>query len=441
MPKNLSKIIFLVFVSLLLAASFAHASNIDKTYHWAWNEKIGWIDFRYSDPMDYRYGNVNVMPTGIEGYANNSQVGIVSFNCNASGNPDGIDYCSTSNYKVSNDGSGNLSGWAWNSGIGWISFDCSDTDSCATSDYHVTYDSQDDFHGWAWNDSVGWISFNCAEPNACSASDYKVKLNDSYSNIDVTDHWAWNDDVGWIDFSFDEVNVTSTELKGYAYSRQAGVVSLNCDSTGNPSGTNYCSSSDYKVSNDGSGNLSGWAWNDDFGWISFDCSNTDSCATSNYQVTIDSDGYFHGWAWNDDIGWISFNCAEPNICSTSDYKVKEHFDRVYPSQGTLLSVIYDTEQQQGAALTGIVWQGTIPSGTAVQFELGSSNSTSSDSFQWTGPYNSSAWKTDWWQVSVPVADLQYHNNHRYIRYRVTLTPDSTYTKTPVIYDIIMKWAR
>jgi len=68
--------------------------------------------------------------------------------------------------------------------------------------------------------------------------------------------------------------------------------------------------------------LSGWAWNDDYGWISFNCSDPGLCATSNYKVTVStSTGVFSGWAWNDNLGWISFNCADPGLCASSDYKV------------------------------------------------------------------------------------------------------------------------
>ena len=258
------------------------------------------------------------------------------------------------------------------------------------------------------------------------------------SNIDTTYHWAWNDVIGWIDFSYDDVNISDSVADGYVNS-SIGIISLSCGIGGNPDGVDYCSTSDYKVLNDGNGNLSGWAWNDTIGWISFYCGDLNLCGTSNYRVTIDDEGYFHGWAWNDQIGWISFNCQEPDICSTSDYKVKLNW--TYPTQGSLTSVIYDTQREDGATLTGVVWQGEMPAGTNVQFELGSSNSTSTDSFVWTGPYSSTVWKTDWWQVSVPIADLQYHNNHRYIRYKVILTPDDAHQYSPVIYDIILKWAR
>ena len=65
------------------------------------------------------------------------------------------------------------------------------------------------------------------------------------------------------------------------------------------------------------GTLSGYAWSDNLGWISF--------SGSNYQVAVKSDGTLYGYAWanpSDDasvtnnIGWISFNAADTASCGS-----------------------------------------------------------------------------------------------------------------------------
>ncbi len=61
-------------------------------------------------------------------------------------------------------------------------------------------------------------------------------------------------------------------------------------------------------------NLSGFAWSDNIGWVSFNCTDTSSCGTSNYGVNIDASGNFSGFAWSDNIGWISFNPADVAGC-------------------------------------------------------------------------------------------------------------------------------
>ncbi len=54
-------------------------------------------------------------------------------------------------------------------------------------------------------------------------------------------------------------------------------------------------------------NVSGYAWSDNIGWVSFNCTNT-SCASTDYGVNLDSTtGNLSGYAWSDNVGWISFN--------------------------------------------------------------------------------------------------------------------------------------
>jgi len=55
----------------------------------------------------------------------------------------------------------NVSGWAWSSNIGWISFNCTnDTPPCDSSNYGVDVDRlTGDFSGYAWSSNIGWIDF------------------------------------------------------------------------------------------------------------------------------------------------------------------------------------------------------------------------------------------------------------------------------------------
>lgn len=62
-------------------------------------------------------------------------------------------------------------------------------------------------------------------------------------------------------------------------------------------------------------NLSGWAWGENIGWISFNCTNTSSCATVDYGVNVDiSTGDFSGKAWSENIGWVSFEGSDTSGC-------------------------------------------------------------------------------------------------------------------------------
>jgi hypothetical protein len=74
------------------------------------------------------------------------------------------------------------------------------------------------------------------------------------------------------------------------------------------------------VTHNGTGNLSGYAWSENVGWISFSCENTSSCGTVDYGVIIDFDGLFDGYAWGENIGWINFE-----MISQPDYIVETSY--------------------------------------------------------------------------------------------------------------------
>lgn len=63
------------------------------------------------------------------------------------------------------------------------------------------------------------------------------------------------------------------------------------------------------------GNLKGYGWSSNIGWISFSSTN-ESTATTTYGVNVASDGALSGYAWSDNIGWISFNLTSG--CPGSD---------------------------------------------------------------------------------------------------------------------------
>ncbi len=256
------------------------------------------------------------------------------------------------------------------------------------------------------------------------------------TNISATsaEHFAWNDNIGWIDFYLtNNVNVSASQLSGYA-SSSVGSIALDCATSPN---ANICATSNFKVLNDGSGNLSGWAYNDAIGWISFDS----ATATSSYfyQVSVSpSTGVFSGWAWNDIIGWLSFNCTDLNVCASSDYKVKTSWAAVQ-LEANLISSTFDTGATSGVALNTIMWQGSQPSGTNVKFQIASSNSTSTWNFK--GPDGSG---TTYYSPIGPgypaQINLQYHNNVRYFRYKVFLYFNASQTAGPRMDDIILNYS-
>ena len=131
-------------------------------------------------------------------------------------------------------------------------------------------------------------------------------------NNDGSQH-AYAENVGWInaepnDDGREGIQVGDGELSGWMWGENIGWISLSCKNTLS------CATTDYGVLNDGNGTLSGYAWSENVGWINF--------APSTSGVTIDSTtGEFTGYAWSENAGWISFNCANTSSCGNADYKV------------------------------------------------------------------------------------------------------------------------
>jgi len=68
-------------------------------------------------------------------------------------------------------------------------------------------------------------------------------------------------------------------------------------------------------------NVSGWAWSEKIGWMSFNCLNQDSCASFDYGVDIEEGtGNLSGYAWSENIGWITFNEADLSGCPLAPCK-------------------------------------------------------------------------------------------------------------------------
>ncbi|MDE1874925.1 MAG: hypothetical protein KGH68_02570, partial [Patescibacteria group bacterium] len=53
----------------------------------------------------------------------------------------------------------NLTGYAWSSNIGWVSLNCTNTNSCNSVDYGVNMNADGTLTGYAWSSNIGWIQF------------------------------------------------------------------------------------------------------------------------------------------------------------------------------------------------------------------------------------------------------------------------------------------
>lgn len=253
------------------------------------------------------------------------------------------------------------------------------------------------------------------------------------ANIDAgpTNHWAWNDTIGWIDFGYapGTIGVNDSKLFGYA-SSSIGLIAFDCTTT--PNG-NICGGAPWGVANAG-GSLTGWAYSDAVGWISFDSVSAGSPVS--YGVSIAPDGAFTGYAWNDVVGWISFNCSNQGTCATVDYKVKTTWTATAVT-GSLTSPIFDLGSN--VALNAVIWKGTT-NGGAVRFQIAGSTVSNPATWNYEGPDGTTG--TTYASASDTSTQLSPRDfsNVRYVRYKIFIDSNGGQTASPSVQDIILNYS-
>ena len=181
-------IIILIIFTFLLSPVFSTADNIDSTYKYSWGENVGWMNWApiYNST---EYG-VTVYDECLTGYIWTENAGWIKTgdtscaggDCCQSGTTKGYENDSNSadndgdgvadDWGVNNDGSGNLSGYAWGENIGWVNFD--DT---SVNDYNQVIISGGEFTDYAWGENIGWVNMNCANTSSCATVDFAVKTS------------------------------------------------------------------------------------------------------------------------------------------------------------------------------------------------------------------------------------------------------------------------
>ncbi len=260
--------------------------------------------------------------------------------------------------------------------------------------------------------------------------------------------WGWNDVFGWIDMaSTTSVFVGTSTVQGYA-SSSVGDIMFDCATTRLG---NTCATVNFKTANDGTGLLSGFAWNDLIGWISMS-GTTGAPSNTPYQVYIAPAGdninsYFHGWAWSDVVGWINFNCSDydpliPGFCAgTSNYKTQTGAG-ASEANAEFTSSIFDIGTPSGIFNT-LTWRGTQPAGTSVKFQIATANATST----LAGATSTVFAASQWFDVNpAPASPVKLTptntgvevENRRYFRYRAALATEGATGLQ--MDDIIINWS-
>lgn len=161
--------------------------------------------------------------------------------------------------------------------------------------------------GYAWSSNIGWISFNSADSGA-GGGPYSVQIATT-TTTGTLSGYAWSPNIGWVSFNSGDV---------------ASCPSGSCTPTINMlTGT----VSGWARAITGAGRIDGWD-----GWIELsganhvsgaipdsgnNCNTYVSNTSGNCGVVLNtSTGAFSGYAWGSDVvGWLSFNTGVPvSIC-------------------------------------------------------------------------------------------------------------------------------
>ncbi|MHC1769936.1 MAG: hypothetical protein AB9869_37580 [Verrucomicrobiia bacterium] len=128
------------------------------------------------------------------------------------------------------------------------------------------------------------------------------------STIDTGDRLAYGANLGWIDFHADTAHgavMGEYVCAGFIYSPNVGWISLGSGLPANGIHYQNDSGTDFGVNHDGTGNLRGYAYGSNIGWVCFE----DVGDPSIDLVT----GRSSGFAWSANCGWISLASTTAHV--------------------------------------------------------------------------------------------------------------------------------
>jgi hypothetical protein len=129
------------------------------------------------------------------------------------------------------------------------------------------------------------------------------------TTIDPINRYAWGANIGWMNAVADTNNgavIGDYACSGYIYAADIGWINLGSGSPTNGIRYQNLSATDFGVNNDGLGNLTGYAWGANIGWITFEQT------FGHPQVNLLT-GELSGSVWSANCGWISLSNAVASV--------------------------------------------------------------------------------------------------------------------------------
>ena len=132
------------------------------------------------------------------------------------------------------------------------------------------------------------------------------------TTIDPANPYAYAANLGWVDCRGDTSHgavIGEYVCSGYLYSANAGWINLGSGSPTNGIRYQNLSAGDFGVNQDGLGNLRGYAWGANIGWVRFE----DTGAPGVDLLT----GSLRGYAYSANCGWICLSNAVAHVRTIS----------------------------------------------------------------------------------------------------------------------------
>lgn len=221
-----------------------------------------------------------------------------------------------------------------------------------------------DLTGWAWSSNIGWISFNGADSGA-GGGDYRVHVATStdslVGHIGAFSGYAWSPNVGWISFQTSDV--------------------LNCPSDGNYDTPGIGASLPFGAGSNCvprvdtiSGKVSGWARvlsmknEPSGGWLHLSGTNHETSGGGG--VVFDPvTKIFSSYAWESSVlGWVRFDTSLPVKWGVTDVA---------------------TNDPLVATCTSSAGNNSVPEGTEVTFQANPTGGVAPYEYKWGGASYSS----------------------------------------------------
>jgi hypothetical protein len=124
------------------------------------------------------------------------------------------------------------------------------------------------------------------------------------TTIDAANRYAYGANLGWLNWVADTNNgavIGEYVCSGCLYSANVGWINLGSGSSANGIYYQNNSAADFGVNQDGLGNLRGYAWGANIGWLNFETNGAPKVDLLN--------GKLSGYVWSANCGWISLSNA------------------------------------------------------------------------------------------------------------------------------------